>query len=77
MYLKHKSILPFISVFILAACGGGGGGGGDGGGTSNGGYGTAPINTAPALIIHLMTIPVWKVKLQALWLMPQMLKATH
>ena len=29
MYLKYKSILPFISVFILAACGGGGGGGGD------------------------------------------------
>ena len=27
MYLKYKSILPFISVFILAACGGGGGGG--------------------------------------------------
>jgi hypothetical protein len=49
MYLKQKSILPFISVFILAACGGGGGGGGDGGGTSNGGYGTAPINTAPTI----------------------------
>ncbi len=49
MYLKYKSILPFISVFILAACGGGGGGGGDGGGTSNGGYGTAPINTAPTI----------------------------
>ena len=49
MYLKFKSILPFISVFILAACGGGGGGGGDGGGTSNGGYGTAPINTAPTI----------------------------
>ena len=49
MYLKHKTILPFISVFILAACGGGGGGGGDGGGTSNGGYGTAPINTAPTI----------------------------
>ena len=50
MYLKYKSILPFISVFILAACGGGGGGGGgDGGGASNGGYGTAPINTAPTI----------------------------
>jgi plastocyanin len=49
MYLKFKSILPFISVFILAACGGGGGGGGDGGGTSNGGYGTAPTNTAPTI----------------------------
>ena len=49
MYLKYKSILPFISVFILAACGGGGGGGGDAGGTSNGGYGTAPINTAPTI----------------------------
>lgn len=49
MYFKHKTILPFISVFILAACGGGGGGGGDGGGTSNGGYGTAPINTAPTI----------------------------
>jgi len=49
MYLKYKSVLPFISVFILAACGGGGGGGGDGGGTSNGGYGTAPINTAPTI----------------------------
>jgi len=49
MYLKPISILPFISVFILAACGGGGGGGGDGGGTSNGGYGTAPINTAPTI----------------------------
>ena len=49
MYLKQKSILPFISVFVLAACGGGGGGGGDGGGTSNGGYGTAPINTAPTI----------------------------
>jgi plastocyanin len=49
MYLKFKSILPFISILILAACGGGGGGGGDGGGTSNGGYGTAPINTAPTI----------------------------
>ena len=49
MYPKYKTILPFISVFILAACGGGGGGGGDGGGTSNGGYGTAPINTAPTI----------------------------
>ncbi|MDB0058982.1 cadherin-like domain-containing protein, partial [Gammaproteobacteria bacterium] len=49
MYLKYKSILPFISVFILAACGGGGGGGGDAGGTSNGGYGTTPINTAPTI----------------------------
>ena len=49
MYLKYKLILPFISIFILAACGGGGGGGGDGGGTSNGGYGTAPINTAPTI----------------------------
>ena len=48
MYLKFKSILPFISVFLLAACGGGGGGGG-GGGTSNGGYGTTPINTAPTI----------------------------
>ena len=48
MYLKFKSILPFISVFILAACGGGGGGGG--GGTSNGGgYGTTPTNTAPTI----------------------------
>ena len=45
MYLKFKSILPFVSVFILAACGGGGGGG-----TSNaGGYGTTPSNTAPTI----------------------------
>ena len=49
MYLKYKSILPLISVFILAACGGGGGGGGDGVGNSNGGYGTAPTNTAPTI----------------------------
>ena len=48
MCLKFKSILPFVSVFILAACGGGGGGGG--GGTSNGGgYGTTPTNTAPTI----------------------------
>ena len=48
MYLKFKSILPFVSVFILAACGGGGGGGGDG--TSNsGGYGATPTNTAPTI----------------------------
>jgi len=48
MYIKFKSILPFVSVFLLAACGGGGGGGGDGG-ASNGGYGTAPTNTAPTI----------------------------
>ena len=48
MYLKHKSILPFISVFILAACGGGGGGGG-GAAPSGGGYSATPSNTAPAI----------------------------
>ena len=47
MYLKHKSILPFISVFILAACGGGGGGGGAA--PSGGGYSATPSNTAPAI----------------------------
>jgi len=45
MYLKFKSILPFVSVFILAACGGGGGGG-----TSNAGsYGATSANTAPTI----------------------------
>jgi plastocyanin len=34
-------------VFILAACGGGGGGGG--GSSADGGYGSAPINTAPTI----------------------------
>jgi len=48
MYLKQKSILPFISVFILAACGGGGGGGG-GAAPSGGGYSATPTNTAPAI----------------------------
>ena len=47
MYLKHKSILPFISVFILAACGGGGGGGGSE--NSNSGYVATPANTAPTI----------------------------
>jgi plastocyanin len=47
MYLKHKSILPFISLFILAACGGGGGGGGSE--NSNSGYGVTPTNTAPTI----------------------------
>ena len=42
-----KSILPFLSVFILAACGGGGGGGG--GTSDSGGYGTTPTNTAPTI----------------------------
>jgi plastocyanin len=46
MYLKQKSILPFISVFILAACGGGGGGGAA---PSGGGYSATPTNTAPAI----------------------------
>ena len=46
MFLKFKSILPFISVFILAACGGGGGGGGS---SADSGYGTAPANTAPTI----------------------------
>ena len=49
MYLKFKSILPFVSVFILAACGGGGGGGGGGGTSNGGGYGTTPTNTAPTI----------------------------
>ena len=46
MFLKFQSILPFISVFILASCGGGGGGGGS---SADSGYGTAPTNTAPTI----------------------------
>ena len=49
MYLKFKSILPFVSVFILAACGGGGGGGGGADTPNSGGYGTTPSNTAPLI----------------------------
>jgi len=46
-----KSILPFISVLILAACGGGGGGGGGVEVTSaGGGYGATPANTAPVIL---------------------------
>ena len=46
-----KSILPFISVLILAACGGGGGGGGGVEVTSaSGGYGATPANTAPVIL---------------------------
>jgi hypothetical protein len=45
MNFKFKSILPFISVFILAACGGGGGGGS----SADSGYGAAPTNTAPTI----------------------------
>ncbi|MDA9614798.1 cadherin-like domain-containing protein [Pseudomonadota bacterium] len=49
MYLKLKSTLPFVSVFILAACGGGGGGGGGADTPNSGGYGTTPSNTAPLI----------------------------
>ena len=46
-----KSILPFISVLILAACGGGGGGGDGVEVTSaGGGYGTTSPNTAPVIL---------------------------
>ena len=47
IHSKFKSILPIVSVLILAACGGGGGGGGE---TPAGGdYGTTPTNTAPTI----------------------------
>ena len=51
MRFHLKSILPFISVLILAACGGGGGGGGGVEVTSaGGGYGTTSPNTAPVIL---------------------------
>lgn len=48
IHSKFKSILPIVSVLILAACGGGGGGGG-GETAAGGGYGTTPTNTAPTI----------------------------
>ena len=51
MRFHLKSILPFISVLILAACGGGGGGGDGVEVTSaGGGYGTTSPNTAPVIL---------------------------
>jgi plastocyanin len=53
MRFHLKSILPFISLLILAACGGGGGGGGGGGvevTSAGGGYGTTSPNTAPVIL---------------------------
>ena len=52
LHIYFKSILPFISVLILAACGGGGGGGGGGVEVTSagGGYGTTSTNTAPVIL---------------------------